>query len=170
MFQRLFRTRPAQSLVETAILLPLMMTLTFGVIDTGFAFYAYVQVINASREGAQSGSQYRYLYASPGSGTAYTVTQNDQNRGFGGGVSTEDIYENNARTVVQQSVGNLEPALAQVEVSYPDVLDSTKPNRRGQAVRVQVTYVYSLPISSSFGFVQPTVTLRSTTEATIRNQ
>jgi Flp pilus assembly protein TadG len=52
--------RPAgqsgQSLVEFALLFPLLLLILLGAIDLGRAFNAYVTITNASREGARYGS------------------------------------------------------------------------------------------------------------------
>ena len=56
------RSRPracrGQSLVEFAILLPILMVLFVGVLDLGRMFHAYLTIQNASREGARYGSDY----------------------------------------------------------------------------------------------------------------
>lgn len=46
----------AQSLVEFALILPLLVVLLLGLTDFGFLLYAHVQVANAAREGARAGS------------------------------------------------------------------------------------------------------------------
>src|SRR5512143_2855550 len=52
--------RPAgqsgQSLVEFALLFPLLLLILLGAIDLGRAFNAYFTITNASREGARWGS------------------------------------------------------------------------------------------------------------------
>ncbi len=48
-----------QSLVETALLLPLLTLLLIGVVEFGMIFYAHVQVANAAREAARAASLYR---------------------------------------------------------------------------------------------------------------
>lgn len=42
-----------QSLVELALVLPLLLMILVGVLDLGRAYYAYMGVINAAREGAR---------------------------------------------------------------------------------------------------------------------
>ena len=174
MWRWLRGTARGQSLVETAMILPIMLVLTFGVMDAGFAFYAYVQVINSAREGARAASQYRYLYQSPYTGNTYTVAQNDGNRGFGdpsGSMRYEDRNEDNAEAVARQSVGTLNPGSLTVVVEYADALDSTNnPSRSRQPVTVRVSYPYELPVTSRFGFLQPTVTLRAVSTAMIAQQ
>jgi len=46
------RRERGQSLVEFALILPILMALLLLTIDVGRLFYAYVGVVNASREGA----------------------------------------------------------------------------------------------------------------------
>ena len=42
-----------QSLVETAIIIPVVLLLVFGIIDFGLLFNNYILITNASREGAR---------------------------------------------------------------------------------------------------------------------
>jgi hypothetical protein len=49
-----WRTRRGQSLVEMAMVLPLLTFLTFGLLDFGRAYYFQVAITNAAREGARS--------------------------------------------------------------------------------------------------------------------
>jgi Flp pilus assembly protein TadG len=51
----LFRHRRGQSLVETALVLPVLAFLTFGLLDFGRAYYFQVAITNAAREGARTG-------------------------------------------------------------------------------------------------------------------
>lgn len=53
---RLYRKKTGQSLVETAILLPLVLLLLMAIIDFGFLFNNYIVISNASREAARKGS------------------------------------------------------------------------------------------------------------------
>lgn len=52
----LWKRAEGQSLVELAIILPVLMVILLGIIDFGRVFYAYVTITNASREGARYGS------------------------------------------------------------------------------------------------------------------
>lgn len=45
-----------QSIVELALLLPILISILIGVIDLGRAFNAYITITNAAREGARYGS------------------------------------------------------------------------------------------------------------------
>lgn len=48
------RRRAGQSLVEMAMVLPLLTFLTFGLVDFGRAYFFQVSVTNAAREGART--------------------------------------------------------------------------------------------------------------------
>lgn len=49
-----FKNRRGQSLVETALVLPIILLILTGIIDFGLLFNNYLVVSNASREGARS--------------------------------------------------------------------------------------------------------------------
>jgi len=49
-----WRGRAGQSLVEMAMVLPVLTFLTFGLVDFGRAYYFQVAVTNAAREGARA--------------------------------------------------------------------------------------------------------------------
>ena len=48
-----WRSRRGQSLVEMAMVLPVLTLLTFGLVDFGRAYYFQVSITNAAREGAR---------------------------------------------------------------------------------------------------------------------
>jgi Flp pilus assembly protein TadG len=48
-----WRSRAGQSLVEMALVLPVLAFLTFGLVDFGRGYYFQVSVTNAAREGAR---------------------------------------------------------------------------------------------------------------------
>jgi Flp pilus assembly protein TadG len=50
-----WRGRAGQSLVEMAMVLPILTLLTFGLVDFGRAYYFQVSITNAAREGARVG-------------------------------------------------------------------------------------------------------------------
>jgi Flp pilus assembly protein TadG len=54
--QRLIKKRKGQSLVETALVLPVILLLLTAIIDFGLLFNHYLIVSNASREGARGAS------------------------------------------------------------------------------------------------------------------
>lgn len=42
-----------QSLVETALLFPILLLILIGIVDLGRVYYSYLQLTNAAREGAR---------------------------------------------------------------------------------------------------------------------
>jgi hypothetical protein len=55
-FGRGSRDGRGQSAAEMAILVPVLLLLAIGVVDLGRAFYSYIVITNASREGARHAS------------------------------------------------------------------------------------------------------------------
>ncbi len=51
-----FKSEKGQSLVEFALLIPLLILILMAIIEFGFIFNAYITISNASREGARLGS------------------------------------------------------------------------------------------------------------------
>ncbi|MBI5949804.1 MAG: pilus assembly protein [Chloroflexi bacterium] len=49
-------TDAGQSLTEFAMILPIMLVLLFGLVDFGRAFYSWLVITNAAREGARAGA------------------------------------------------------------------------------------------------------------------
>src|SRR6202011_6350195 len=45
--------RPCQAVVELAIAMPLLALMLFGLVDFGRAYFQYIAVVNATREGAR---------------------------------------------------------------------------------------------------------------------
>lgn len=56
MIKKLMKKRKGQSLVETALVLPVILLLLTAIIDFGLLFNHYLIVSNASREGARGAS------------------------------------------------------------------------------------------------------------------
>jgi hypothetical protein len=50
------RSQKGQSLVEMAFVLPILLFLAVGIVELGYALNAYIQTVNAAREGARFGS------------------------------------------------------------------------------------------------------------------
>ena len=57
---RMERASRAQSLVEFALVLPFLLLLLGGVVEIGYAFYDYMLMVNANREGVRLGSRGRF--------------------------------------------------------------------------------------------------------------
>jgi hypothetical protein len=52
----LARPRRGQAIIETALVLPLLLTLVFGIAEMGLYMYDYVQAANCAREAARRAS------------------------------------------------------------------------------------------------------------------
>jgi hypothetical protein len=61
----LTRPRRGQALLETALVLPLLVTLVFGIAETSMFMYDYVQAANCAREAARRASVRAANPASP---------------------------------------------------------------------------------------------------------
>ena len=57
---KLSQRRRAQSMVEFALIVPLLLVLMFGIIELGIMFSVYIGMTNSAREGARAGSVYQY--------------------------------------------------------------------------------------------------------------
>ena len=53
----MIRSEHGQNLIELAIVTPLLVLLLTGVADLGRAFFSYIQITNAAREGARAASR-----------------------------------------------------------------------------------------------------------------
>ena len=51
---RKFKNKKGQSLVETALVLPIILLILMGIVDFGMMFNNYLTISNAAREGARS--------------------------------------------------------------------------------------------------------------------
>jgi Flp pilus assembly protein TadG len=124
--------RPASergsSLVEVALVLPVLMILFLGIVEVAFLLFAHVQVANAAREGARTGSLCRL------NATCSTLTDTVKATVFAEAQFLEmtDAGSGGNTTVVVQ------PATL---ASIPAV---------GAPITVTVTYSYSSPFVSNF--------------------
>jgi Flp pilus assembly protein TadG len=117
MFRRIKQAR-GQSLVEFALVLPLLMILVFGIIDFGMGLRSYISLTNATREGAR-------FAAIGGSAGAYP--------GNCDGVDNTTVV---GRVCV--SIEGLDRAdLTSVAVDYPDGQNP------GESVVVSADYTYN---------------------------
>lgn len=56
MWRRISKSKKGQSLVELALVLPILLLLLLGFLDLGRAYYYEVAITNAAREGARYGA------------------------------------------------------------------------------------------------------------------
>lgn len=57
LWQAIKQSERGASLIETALVLPLLLLLVAGIVDLGGAFNSYIMVTNAAREGARYASK-----------------------------------------------------------------------------------------------------------------
>ncbi len=113
-----FRSERGASLVEFALILPLLLVILFGIIEFGLIMYNKAIITNASREGARRGIVFRTLppdFAySPLSDAEITGVVNqylaDYLIGFAGDIAT---------TTISRAPGTPSGNLLTVQVSYP---------------------------------------------------
>lgn len=53
---RHLKSRKGQSMVELALILPVIVLILFGVLEFGRIFYSYIVITHAAREGARAGA------------------------------------------------------------------------------------------------------------------
>ena len=148
------RMASGQSAVEVALVLPALVVLLFGIIISGFVFYAFIQVSNAAREGARAGSACRLT----SNVTAYCDD-----------AAKQAVCDS---TTGNSSLGYLAPPpsahcqFSSFNVTRDVVVFSSgslsAPNP-GDQLTVQVAYSYTVPVLSSFVpmFPRPIVIRRS---------
>jgi hypothetical protein len=74
----LIHHQSGQSMVEFALVLPLMVLIVAGIIDLGRAFFASITITNAAREGARYGT----LHPADSAGMKATAVLEAQNSGI----------------------------------------------------------------------------------------
>lgn len=116
------------SLVEVALVLPVLLTLFLGIVEVAFLLFAHVQVANATREGARYGSLCR-LHANCDALTDVVKTTVLGEARFLD--MTDADSGGNTTVVVQPSTFSTIPAV-------------------GDPITVTVTYNYSPPFISNY--------------------
>ncbi len=100
----MFKNEKGQSLVEFALVLPVLVLLLVGIFEFGFIFNAYLQINHASREGARTGAvraldddiEAVVLQSTPTldpSNMIITITPDESIRGRGDSITVEIDYE-----------------------------------------------------------------------------
>ena len=139
----------AQSLVEFALIAPLLMMILFGIVELGILLSIYVGMTNSTREAARAGSVYQYTGAPFSSAdTAAAVTQMDaQRRQY-----LSDVITSTINPIV-------DPVEVSVTVSYtPTAALATNPYRAGDTIAVELDHIHML----FFGILGPkSITIRS---------
>lgn len=162
MARNALRRDNAQSLVEFALIVPMLLILIFGIVDFGLGLRAYISVASATREGAR----YAVVGNAPGtftSGTCSTSTSTTVGKVC---QTINGLNLANVQNVKVETCNNAAP-----RVCTPATVANMQP---GQAVRVTADYRYHFitPVKALINFVSPgTVTdyftINSSTEMRI---
>jgi Flp pilus assembly protein TadG len=153
---RLMRRRlPGQSMVEFALILPLLVAFLFGIVELGILLNVYIGITNMAREGARAGSVYQYTGTPP------------KNTDVGGvpiPVDTQAAPIDQQRLLYISSILTdtmnpiVSPSTLTVTVTYPTT-PTTDPYRAGDTLNV--TLQHNEPLF--FGLLGPkNITLRAT--------
>ncbi len=135
-----FRGAPktGQTLVEFALVVPLLLTIVFGIIEFGVLFSVYVGLTNGAREGARAGSTFQYQCppTTPNCQVNRTVPS------LRGDVDTD------RRTLIEGAVNaTLNPLIDRArlatDITYTPV-DSTSSYRYGEKVTVTLRFQHRL--------------------------
>jgi Flp pilus assembly protein TadG len=133
------RSAHGQSILEFAILLPLLMLIVVGILDLGRLSSAYVVITNAAREGARYGASHQ----------------------ADGGNLNSNIT---ARARAEATGTGINPSQMQVSCVSPTPTPSTCTGTAGTApIRVQVTYPFNFITTNLFAGLS---TINITTNAT----
>ena len=120
------RSIHGQSVLEFAILLPLLMLIVVGILDLGRLSSAYVVITNAAREGARYGASHQ----ADGANLASNVTSRARAEATGTGI---------------------DPTQMQVSCISPTPTPSTCSGAAGtDPIRVQVTYPFQFITTNMF--------------------
>jgi len=126
-----------QSMVEFALIAPLLFLLLFGIIELGFMVNIYIGLTNSARDAARAGAVYQYTV--PGSGDTSTTAIDAQRK-------------LQISTAISQTLNPLIfPSTLMVTVSYPTVALATNAYRARDTVVVSLTHDHEL----FFGILGP---------------
>ena len=119
-----------QSMVEMAFLLPLLLSLVFGIIDMGWYVYGFATLTQAARNGAEVAAQL----------PPFEASLNTRDTG-NPALYTGDPCTQTIRQTIQQDavMFDLLSDITVVTISYPNAALATKRDR-GNPIQVQVTY------------------------------
>lgn len=148
------RSTRGQSLVELALIVPIVMLFAMGVIDAGFVFFAHTQVAAAAGEGALVGSR---VLVNP-------ISNNP------GRVANDGWRLQQVKTAVVAALGRLQNSLpffsadSDILIAYHD--DTGVDSRTGE--QFTVTVRYRQPVI--FGMLSGTGSFQAASEARARVQ
>lgn len=133
------REQPAQTLIEFALLLPLLLLIVFFILDFGRAVYYYSALFNGAREGARYGT---------------TVVYIDET-----GLSAADLV--NITTAAKKHLHGLPADEVTVTASITGTLSPPV-----KYIHVTTRYIYT-PVTPLVSLIVPSITLESTSRMRI---
>jgi Flp pilus assembly protein TadG len=138
--RRLLKRQRAQSLVELAFVLPVLMILVFGIVDFGMGLHSWIILTNSSREGARLAVTH-----APSSGALHCSPLP-----AAGSIERKvcDTAVNLSASDVTITVTNADPGVT----------------KSGQPVTVKVDYQYHLITPFAYMIHKSTLTLSSTVQ------
>ncbi|MFV9506977.1 MAG: TadE/TadG family type IV pilus assembly protein [Oscillochloridaceae bacterium umkhey_bin13] len=141
-FARLWRRpRQGQSLVEFALVAPLLVALVVGIFELGIVFSVYIGLTNSVREVARVGAVYRY--PGPPIQTGALTNQAQINTAVapidnGRLISMTDALTPTLNPIIQTA--NLSP----IQVAYPELPTAANLARSGQPISLTLSYTHTL--------------------------
>ncbi len=136
-FKKFNKERQGQSLVEFALVLPVLILLIIGMVELGFAFYSYMTVANANREGGRLAA--RGVFTDPNIARRILATAGMREIDPG-------VYEPNLRTL------GVDPNTGILIIHVPIYYDSRTDQASLDLADIRTYVTGTLPIS---GTVRP---------------
>ncbi|HEX6288168.1 MAG TPA: TadE/TadG family type IV pilus assembly protein [Herpetosiphonaceae bacterium] len=140
-----------QSLVEFALVAPLLLALMFVLVELGIIFSIYIGLTNSAREAARVGAAYQYQMTNPTS-TPATATVD----GARAGAMNAAIMATLNPILDVTVVGQLSPSYV-----YEPATPTNNNYRYGDKVIVTLSYTHNL-FFNLFGF--PSIAIQSSSE------
>jgi Flp pilus assembly protein TadG len=141
----LFNRSKGQSMVEFAMILPLFVLFIIGIFDLGRAFFAYIAITNAAREGTRVASFW------PGKITTNDITIAVNNEL----ASSPTVNASNPHSILVEC-SSTPPPTTNYYNANPDLSNCISMN----PIRVTVTYQFQFILN----FFLPTINLRRSAE------
>ena len=144
-------------LVEFAIILPLLITILFAVIEFGFMLYDQAIITNASREGARSG----VVAAIQGSGFSSYPGCTAATSGITDGVATASCV---SKSYLSSSLVSFYSPAPTATITATNIGTCTPlPPSNACKLQVNITYSYKGPVTSTISSIMGTIrTLQAT--------
>lgn len=137
--QSMPRRSTGQSLVEMALIAPILFALLFAIVDLGYYIWGYSTLFSAARAGAEAASQ-----LPPYQSRLALRAQGDP--GW-----LDDPCVNRILEVTNDSTGFFPVDVNQVTILYPNSADPN-PRRLGGVIEVQIDYVIE-PLTPLVSFI-----------------